>query len=130
MTRRRDAFQAALRAGDAAAADDAFPALLRAVRRKLPASGERPGRLAWNAAGTGLGLAGAGLVLGTGETLGPVGRALAFGLAADRLLGGGANLSPIANTLMTAGGRGTCARRGGPDRALGAGPVERSAPVP
>ncbi|MEU3749039.1 MULTISPECIES: hypothetical protein [Streptomyces] len=112
VTRRRDAFQAALRAGDAAAADDALPALLRAVRRKLPASGERPGRLAWAAAETGLGLAGVGLALGTGETLGLVGPALAFGLAAERLLRGGRNRSHIVNTLMTAGGRGTWARRG------------------
>ncbi|MFF8810539.1 hypothetical protein [Streptomyces omiyaensis] len=112
VTRRRDAFQAALRAGDAAAADDALPALLRAVRRKLPTSGDRPGRLAWAAAETGLGLAGAGLALGTGEALGLVGPALAFGMAAERLLRGGRDRSHIVNTLMTAGGRGTWARRG------------------
>lgn len=114
MTRRRDAFQAALRAGDAAAADDALPALLRAVRRQLPASRERPGRLAWAAAETGLGLAGAGPALGTGETRGLVGPAPAFGLAAERLLRGGRNRSHIVNTLMTAGRRGTWTRRGEP----------------
>ncbi|MYS08796.1 hypothetical protein GTW71_20645, partial [Streptomyces sp. SID6041] len=113
VTRRRDAFQAALRTGDATAADDALPALLRAIRRKLPASAERPGRLAWAAAETGLGLAGAGLALGTGETIGLLGPALAFGLAAERLLRGGRNRSHIVNTLMTAGGRGTWTRRGG-----------------
>ncbi|MGW4745670.1 hypothetical protein ACWEPR_12820, partial [Streptomyces sp. NPDC004290] len=89
VTRRRDAFQAALRAGDAAGADDALAALLRAVRRKLPASGERPGRLTWAAAETGLGLVGAGLALGTGETVGLVGPVLAWGPAGGRQHRGG-----------------------------------------
>ncbi|MGW1930481.1 hypothetical protein [Streptomyces sp. NPDC001919] len=107
VTRQRDAFQTALRSGETAAADDALPALLRAIRRKLPATAERPGSLAWAAAETGLGLAGASLALASGETLGLLGPALAFGLAAERLLKGRRSRTHIVNTLMAAGRKAT-----------------------
>ncbi|MET9903943.1 hypothetical protein [Streptomyces sp. NPDC006446] len=112
VTRRRDDFQNALRAADAAAADDDLSALLRTVRTKLPATGGAPRQFTWAAAEAGLGLAGAGLALGAGETLGLAAPALAFGLAAEKLLRGSRKRSHIVNTLMKAGRRGTWTQRG------------------
>ncbi|MGW3662167.1 hypothetical protein [Streptomyces sp. NPDC005141] len=111
VTRRRNDFQNALRAADAAADDD-LSALLRTVRTKLPTTGGAPRQFAWAAAEAGLGLAGAGLALGAGETLGLVAPALAFGLAAEKLLRGSRKRSHIVNTLMKAGRRGTWTQRG------------------
>ncbi|MEU8588131.1 hypothetical protein AB0C59_14215 [Streptomyces sp. NPDC048664] len=113
VAHRRDGFQQALRVGDAAAADDALAALLRTVKGRLPAGGAGPRQLLWAAAEAGLGLAGSGLALGAGEAVGMAAPALAFGLAAERLLRGGRRRSHIVNTLMKAGRGGAWVRRGG-----------------
>jgi hypothetical protein len=110
VTRLRDDYQRALRAADAAAADDALAALLRAVRKKLPAVGHGSGHLGWAAVEAGL--AGAGLAIGAADTFGFAAPALAFGLAAERLLRGGRKRSHIVNTLMAAGRRGSWTQRG------------------
>ncbi|WP_328674081.1 hypothetical protein [Streptomyces sp. NBC_00328] len=110
VTRRRNEYQTALRAADAAAADDALATLLRAVRKKLPASAHGSGHLGWAAVEAGL--AGAGLAIGAADTFGFAAPALAFGLAAERLIRGGRNRSHIVNTLMKAGRRGSWTQRG------------------
>ncbi|MFE1285839.1 hypothetical protein [Streptomyces sp. NPDC058751] len=110
VTRRRDEYQTALRAADTSAAADALAALLRAVKKKLPAAGHGSGHLGWAAVEAGL--AGAGLALGAADTFGFAAPALAFGLAAERLLRGSRKRSHIVNTLMTTGRRGSWTRRG------------------
>ncbi|MFD8423096.1 hypothetical protein [Streptomyces sp. NPDC059466] len=110
VTRRRTDFQNALRAADATAVET-LAALLRTVRTRLPATGRSPRQFAWATAEAGLGLAGTGLAIGAGETLGLAAPALAFGLAAEKMLRGARKRSHIVNTLMKAGRRGTWTQR-------------------
>ncbi|MFF2364117.1 hypothetical protein ACFVU0_15605 [Streptomyces sp. NPDC058122] len=105
VTRLRNDYQRALRAADGPATDEALVALLRAVRKKLPAAGNGSGHLGWAAVEAGL--AGAGLAVGAADTFGFAAPALAFGLAAERLLRGGRKRSHIVNTLMKTGRRGS-----------------------